>query len=209
MNKVAAAVYGRTQQPRPRTKISSMSGQSALVSSKYVSNVTSSNGAGAGVHVSLINPPLIAAANDAGGAVLRNYQEYTIDRAVITHTPMVGTTTPGTIWIGYYDNPEIILKLFAGTYTTAEATALAKQSPISVSGPVWMPLSLAASSSKRRAKLASDSTTPTDRFQVDLTTHGCFVVALEGGPVTTAYGTTSLEYTARGYHLENNSIAGV
>jgi hypothetical protein len=110
--------------------------------------------------------------------------------------------------MGFYDSPEICLKAL-GTYTQAELLTLAKQSPVNACGPIWMPNRLQIPMMKRRGKYATNSQVPGTREGFDLEVHGVCIVATEGVPFSTAFGNIGFEYTALGYHLENNSIANV
>jgi len=169
-------------------------------------NVTPSDAFGFAAVSIIVDPPK---AGDAGGTVLKNYSEYRIEQGALSWTPTVGTTTTGTIWIGYYDNPEIIYKANAGTYGTATMLNLAKQSPHRTSMSIWMPGTLSLPLFRRRPKYATDTTAPANRSEADLCTHGVFIIAIEGAPVSTNLGYLSLEYKARGYNLENQAVTGI
>jgi len=208
MNKVSRALNG-VRGPVPKSKIGYMTEAGALITSRYIEALSATGGAAQDAFMLQLQPTSYAASNDAGGQVLRNYQEYSMVRATLHYTPAVGTTTVGIVHMGYYDNPELLLKAYNGTYTTAELLALAKSSPISIKGPVWLSMELPASMSKRRARYATNSTFPSSRGDVDLEVHGGWIVATEGVPLSTSYGQFHIEYTATGYHLENNAVAGV
>lgn len=208
MNKVSRALNG-TRGPLPKSRIGYMTEAGAQVTSRFISGIVSTGGAAQDTETFPLQPTAYASANDAGGQVLRNYQEYSMVRATLHYTPAVGTTTAGIVHMGYYDNPELVLKAQNGTYTAAELLSLAKSSPISIKGPVWLAMELPASMSKRRARYASNSTFPTTRSEVDLEVHGTWITATEGVPFSTAYGQFHIEYTASGYHLENNAVAAV
>lgn len=209
MNRVTAMLRGKAPQYRPRTRINHMTNDGALVSSRLLGTTLSCTAVGILGSVVPVNPPNGVATLDAGATVLQNYQEYSIDSGVLHYTPACGTTTPGTVWIGYYDNPEIIHDAYVGI-PYSSLLALAKQSTYSVSGPVWMSLDLAIPSKRRRTKFSSDTNSPANRSEADLTTCGIFLIAVEGGPqAITAIGTMSLDYKARGYSLVNNLIAAV
>lgn len=208
MNKVSRALNG-TRGPLPKSKISYMTEAGAQVTSRYIQGLSATGGAAQATEFLPLQPTAYATANDAGGQVLRNYQEYSMVRATLHYTPAVGTTTAGIVHMGYYDNPELVLKAQNGVYTASDLLALAKSSPISIKGPVWLAMELPASMSKRRARYASNSTFPTTRSEVDLEVHGAWICATEGVPFSTNFGQFHIEYTASGYHLENNAIANV
>lgn len=202
------ALSGGIPQPRPRTRISRMDTGGATVSSKYVFGSSNTDGAGTWVGAYKINPASYSGA-DAGGTVLVNYQEYTLRSWKHTFTPSVGTTTPGVLWIGYYDNPEVMYKVDTGVYSVATLLALAKQSPISSSAPIWHPQTLNIPMSKRRKHYSTNSTNPGSVADADLQIHGVVIMAVEGTPTDTPLGNVSFEYTAVGFHLENNTLTGI
>lgn len=195
--------------PRPRTRIQSMTGAGTVVSSITITNPLATPATGSWVGNMLLNPPANAGSNDPGTAVLLNYQLYKFSRARIRYTPMVGTTTPGTIYIGYIDNPEMIQKWVYNTYTAAQKLAICKTCPNSVRGPVWMENTLDAGMTVRRPKYSVDSTLSDDVNQIDRTTHGLFILASEGIPNSQVFGVFSIDYAATGYHLQLGGTSGL
>lgn len=191
--------------PRPRTRIKSMTGAGANVSSLVISPAIATPAAAQFIGGIIINPPANLAAADAGGAVLRNYQFYKMNSAVFKYTPAVGTTTPGTVYIAYFDNPEIIQKYIYGAYTDPNKLMMVKTAPISSHGPVWMEQTLTASMFTRRPKYSCDEDLSNDVNVFDRTTHGYFAVITESVPFSTSFGVISVDYSATGYHLQNNA----
>jgi hypothetical protein len=153
-----------------------------------------------------IQPPRNNATYDAGAAVLKNYQEYDMINCKLTYTPAVGSTTPGQMWFGYYDNPEIIYVALSGSYSPTQLLLLAQCSPDSYSTPVWQPIELPTPMRKRRSRLAVDTTSVTSNERADMTTHGIWIVASVGAPEVTLLGSITMDYSARGFTLQNQSI---
>lgn len=205
-NRVNTVVSGKTRPKKFRVNVSPSSDQGVAVKCISPFNVSATDAFGFHASSVLVDPPK---ATDAGGTVLRNYSEYRMEQGALHWTPTVGTTTSGTIWIGYYDNPEIMLKATNGTYSPASMIALAKQAPHRISMTVWMPGTLSLPLFRRRAKFTTDTTSGTTRTDFDLCSHGVFVIGIEGAPVSTNVGYLSLEYRARGYNLENQTITNI
>lgn len=207
MSKVSRALNGYSV-PRPRTKISTMNDAGALVSSNFFTGI---------LQVPALTQlaaelPIAPASNppnqDAGGSVIRNYQSYRMRRAVAHYTPAVGTTTPGVVYLGYIDNPEMIRKWFTGIYTFADKLGIVKSCPIRTSGPVWMEMSLPASMSTRMPKYTVNTQLSllTDA-EYALQVHGLFVFATEGCTNSSGTGVLSMEYSVQGFHLQNTTFS--
>jgi len=208
MSNLKRALNGKIPQPRPRTRINRMDAGGAMVSSKYVFGTSTTDGSGVWTGAYKINPASYTG-SDAGGTVLVNYQEYALRNWKHSFTPSVGTLTPGVLWMGYYDNPEVIFKVDIGAYSTATLLSLAKQSPVSCSAPIWSPQTLNIPMASRRKHYSTNSTAPSSVAECDLQVHGVVIMAVEGGPVTAPIGNASFEYTAVGFHLENNALVNI
>lgn len=196
--------------PRPRTKISSMTDAGAQVTSIFTTTLLATSVAAQFNGVVGVAPATNSFASDAGGAVIRNYQEYKMKRAVLTYTPAIGTTSPGVVYIAYFDNPEIINKWINSTYTAADKLALAKTAPVSVRGPVWMQLELPASMTVRKPRYTVNTEiTSLTNADYDNQVHGIFGVVTEGVGFSTSFGLLSMDYSVLGYNLQNFSISGI
>ncbi len=125
------------------------------------------------------------------------------------YVPQVGSTTAGTVWIGYYDNPEIIYKVYASTFTTANLLALAQTAPHQVSAPVWQAVDLTIPMRTRRKVYAIDTTVPGASTTADMTVHGILIIATTGAPFSTTVGTITQEYVAEGFGLQALAITNV
>lgn len=209
MIKVSRALNGYAN-PRPRTKITSMNDAGAQVTSIYTTGVLSTPAAADFAGIMPVAPAQNNVFTDAGGTVIRNYQEYRMKSASLEYTPAVGTTTPGVVHLAYFDNPEIISKWVNGGYTTANKLTLAKTCPIRSSGPVWMQQSLAASMSARRPKfVVNTEIAALTVADYDMQVHGILVAVTEGVPFSLSFGILSLHYTVHGFHLQNAAISGI
>lgn len=208
MRKIDAARRG-TKVPGNRVRVQSMNGQSATVSSRHTDFSKSSDTLGLADGFLLVNPPTFSNQSDAGGTVARNYQFYKINHLKMRWTPLVGTTTPGVVYLAYFDNPELIHRWTSGLLTYANKLSLAKQSPNGVVAPIWMVQEIAGSLMTRRSKYTVSAELPTSIDEHDQLTHGMFVYVLEGGPPTVPIGTPTLEYGFTAYHLQNRNASGI
>lgn len=193
--------------PRPKTNIQYMTGQGTSVQSRTIAPIGSTGATTQFDTFIRVNPASNNVANDAGGTVLRNYQLYKMNSLRATWTPAVGTTTAGTVYLAYFDNPEIMFRW--GSYSYADKLALVKQNPTCVKAPVWMALELAGSLMTRRPRYSVDATIPTTVVDFDMTTHGMFAFVTEGCPFNTPVGVVALDYSATGYHLQNVANSGI
>lgn len=209
MIKVSRALNGYPT-PRPKTKILSMNDAGAQVTSIYTTAVLVVPAAADFAGVMPVAPAQNNPSFDAGGTVIRNYQEYRMRSASLEYTPAVGTTTPGIVHLAYFDNPEIISKWINGVYNTATKLGLAKTCPVRSSGPVWMQQSLAASMSARRPKFVVNTEIGgLTVAEYDMQVHGIFVLVTEGVPFNTSFGVISEHYSVHGFHLQNAAISGI
>jgi len=186
-----------------------MDRDAAKLDSRYTWAITTVDGSGRKRDQFPVSPASVTGGADAGGTVLRNYQEYSMNKAALTWTAAVGTTTPGTVWIGYYDNPEIIYNMQAASYSDAALLALAQQARLSSSCPIWDTMTLSAPMTTRRKRYSVNSQTPTSITEADLQVHGVFIVAVEGTTAALACGHVSMTYSVTGYGLQNNAQAGI
>jgi len=208
LNKVIQANSGRVTQMRPKTKIDRMDQEASHVSSRYV--YAPHTTAAAAQWVGYFNLAVATNANDdAGAVVLKNYQEYKYKSYRFGFTPAVGTTTAGTLWIGYYDNPEIMYKVLTAAYSDATLLSLAKQSPHSSSAPIWQQQTLNIPMSSRRKRYSVNSTAPSSVAETDLQCHGVVIMATEGVPFSTVFGNASYDYSALGYNLQSYALSGI
>lgn len=210
MKRLRQALDGQIPRPRPRIRVKRMDNAGTMVTSRVVrgTSVTSSFGE---YTDNVLVAPAVYRASDAGGSVLSNYQEYVVNTMTAYWTPTIGTTTPGIVYIAYYDNPELIFNVSNGLYTTAQFYSLAQNAPHSASGPVWQPIQLSIPNGPNRLKIFStDTNAPIlNQSAAGLTVQGIFLIAVVGSPITSAVGVISYEYSATGRHLFNNAIASV
>lgn len=202
------SVLSATPIPRNRMRINRMDKAGAVVRSRFyqASLATTAVAQMAGAYG--VAPPLNGSV-DPGAVVLSNYQEYRMLSGTLHYVPQVGSTTAGTVWIGYYDNPEIIYKAYQSFYTTANLLALAQTAPHSVSAPVWQAVDLSIPMRSRRKVYSVDTTLPGSSSTADLTVHGIIVIATTGAPFSTTVGTITQEYAAEGFGLQSLAITGV
>ncbi len=194
--------------PSQRTRIPKMDKDSSLVVSRFFAQ-TLTTAAAAQNYIANGLSPALAPTNDPGGAVIRNYSEYRYKNATLLYTPLVGTTTAGIVWSAYFDNPEIVYKITAGTYTLAQISALVQNCPGAVCGPVWQPHELKALMVMRRKWYNVDSTTPASISDADLAVHGMFVSITVGCPFSTSVGVTQISYAAEGHRLQTAAVSGI
>lgn len=208
MNKVDRARSGY-RAPRPNLRVSSMTDTGTKINSTFISQIVATGAASQFVGGLSVMPAGNATSQDPGSAVMRCYQQYRMNRAMFTYTPAVGTTTPGTVYVAYLDNPEIIQKWIFNVYTPSEKLAICKAAPISSRGPIWMQMELAASMQTRRPRYNVDQNFVDDLAILDGTVHGYFAVCTEGVPFTTGFGVLSIDYTATAYHLQLASATNI
>lgn len=204
------SVLNRRQPPSMRLRIGEQSSSRTVVKSRYAGAQFSA--AADFAEKLYVNPGYYSAGNfDPGANVLNYYQTYVVRSATAMVTPACGTTTPGTHYLGYFDNPEIIYKSL-GTYTVADFLAMLKADRRSVSGPIWQPLALTAGGSPRRKKFSIDTDSPSSAEVADRTTQGVFLYATEGIPSgggAIPISTMSMSYTAEGYDLQLAGVSGI
>ncbi len=156
-----------------------------------------------------VNPAVHAPADDPGSSVARQYQEYVVHNPQLVYTPAVGTTTSGTIWIAYVDNPEILYKLASGVYAYSDYLKIAQVVEKHVAGPVWEALSLTASVSPRRKMFSVDSTAPASNEAADRVTQGAFIYATASAPLSTIIGFINHRYSATLRGLQSNLATSI
>lgn len=201
-------IRGNNAPPKNRIRLSRMDSNNAVVRSRFI-QYTGTTGAAIQITGGIPVAPALSGPVDAGGAVIRNYQEYKIRSAKLVYTPSVGSTTTGIMYIGYYDNPEIISRVYAGSITPSSLTVLAQTAPHSVATPVWQGCELVVPQRSRRKSYAVDSNVPGDSVTADLTVHGVFIFATVGAPFSTTIGVFSQEYVAEGIDLQNITYSGI
>jgi hypothetical protein len=206
----AKAVAGIQRQPRiPRPRVSAQPAKdSCNIHSRVTAIVltqTYPNG------MQLLAPAVTGGNADAGGAVLKNYQLYKFQSAKLIYTPSCGSTTSGQVWIGYYDNPEIIYKAWTNVYNTSTKLSLAQTATHSIVTPVWQAAEISAPMTTRRPKYVVDSTNPSTMVEIDAACHGCFIICTNGVPNTEGmvYGSCTLDYQVKGFGIQNEGLTGV
>lgn len=207
-NKARQGIQGNNSVPRNRLRVPKMDRGGSVIRSRFL-QYTATTGGATQITGTLGVVPALNPTNDPGRAVIQNYQEYRIKSAKITYTPQTGSTTTGIVYIGYYDNPEIIARAYTGVLTAANILVLAQTAPISTSTPVWQGVELSAGTRQRRKIYSVDSNNPVDSPTADQTVHGVFFIASVGAPFSTTIGIVSQEYVAEGFGLQNIAYSGI
>lgn len=207
-NKAKQGIQGNMSVPRNRLRVPKMDRGGSIIRSRFV-QFTAITAAAAQVTGAFGVVPALNPSNDPGNAVIKNYQEYRIKSSKLTYTPQIGSTTPGIVYIGYYDNPEIIYRAYGGLLTPANILALAQTAPQSVSAPVWQSVELTAGTRQRRKMYSVDSNSPVDSVSADQCIHGIYFCATVGAPFSTTIGILSQEYVAEGFGLQNIAFSGI
>lgn len=207
-NKAKQGIQGNNSIPRNRLRVPKMDRGGSVIRSRFL-QFTATTAAAAQVTGALGVAPALNTTNDPGRTVIQNYQEYRIKSAKLTYVPQTGSTTTGIVYIGYYDNPEIIARAYTGVLSAANYLALAQTAPISTSTPVWQGVELTAGTRQRRKMYSVDSNSPTDSPTADQTVHGVFFIATVGAPFSTTVGVVSQEYVCEGFGLQNIAFSGI
>lgn len=152
--------------------------------------------------------------NDPGAAIAGNHQEYLVQQSTFMYTPAVGTTTPGTIFVAYIDNPEIIGRFYGvdGTtpYTSTQYLQIAQTASKSWSTPVWQALTCSnAGIPPRRKMFATDTTGPTSFAQVDRSVQAVWVYASASAPNSTVLGYAMEDYVCSVKGPQNAAITNI
>lgn len=203
MNQIRANV---TRIPRRRLKANT-GGNETTFSSRYVSQTA---GTGASLQAwgyVFVAPSLHASNDDPGTTIARYHQEYVVNKATCMYTPAVGTTTAGTIWMAYFDNPEMIYKFASGSYGYSDYLLLARSAPNAKSAQVWQPLEISATVPPRRKMFTIDQTPPASAEVADRTVQGVFIYATSNAPASTTLGFISDSYTTKVRGLQLQSVA--
>lgn len=189
--------------PRPSLRMTGSGDISAVAGSSALMDMNTSNVAS---WVGAVDPTALPVITH----VARNFETYKVNRHALHYTPAVGTTTPGKVWVGYTDNPEIIYKAVTGDYSQGDLLSIVKTLRHSNVFPVWQSWTMNLPSIAARRKMYSvDLTAASSAEVVDRTTHGAFLVCLEGTPSATNVGvvTASYEYALRG--LQSYQATGI
>jgi len=125
--------------------------------------------------------------------VASSYQEYKYLPGTKFHwEPRVGVTTPGNYWIGYIDNPELILAFMEAVSTTDRANIVRSIDTMRIY-PMWQSASCAITSSRRNMyninatlSLNPDTIpTPSRIAELERSVQGAFIFLVEGAPPNT------------------------
>lgn len=197
------------RQPRTPRRQFSTNSSNTVINSRYVSSFPL--GIGATAAASAYTTEFVNAAQtsnlDPGLAIARNFSNYCITKYAITYTPAVGTTTLGTVFIGYIDNPEIIFKVLSGAYTAVQAAQLAQACEVSTSGPVWQQMTLNVNKRPRKPWFNVDSSPMASTIDADRIHQGMILTAYFGPSTSNVlFGHLTPKYTAK---LENPQAAFV
>lgn len=200
---------GLTQSQRPPRPKLSFKGDGEISRISGSTALTEMHGTVRYVSTILVDP---VASSGPIKEVSKNYETYKVDKFTLHYTPAVGTTTPGKIWVGYTDNPEIIKKAWAGDYTPTTLLDIVKTLRHNNVYPVWQQWSMNIPNIAPRRKMYSieanvvpATLTPE---AIDRDTHGMFLVYAQGCPDTDlGVLTSSATYACRG--LQSYAATGI
>jgi len=191
----------------PRRKFNGSIGGEGRVSSRYLAAGVVT-GAGQTSGYVLVDPPQHSSTNDPGAAVLINYSNYKVTSSKFIYVPAVGTTTTGTIWAAYIDNPEVIYKIL-NFYTGSQITNIVQNSSNAKAVPVWEPMELSMNRPPRNKSFSVDTSSIISTDQANRATQGIWVWATTAAPLSTTLGTILEEYTCVGENLQPAVFTGV
>lgn len=188
----------RPRVPRQRI-VAKTGGQTSVFKSRYMNQVVAST-TNPGYGVILVAPAYGRGGNDPGSAIVLYHQEYLVQQSKFIYTPAVGTTTPGTIFVAYLDNPEIIGRFYgasgSSSYSVANQLSIIQSSSHSWSAPIWQELTCSnAGIAPRRKMFSVDSTIPTTFEGFDRGFQGIWVFQTVSTPLATTLGYITEEYT--------------
>lgn len=192
------------RRPRvPRNKLSAKTGGlSTTYRSRYLNQAIASGASSQGFGIIPIQPSMtVGRGSDPGIDIAGSHQEFLVHQSTFVYTPSVGTTTPGTLFVAWVDNPEIIGRFYGADsttpYTATQYLQIAQTMSKGWSTPVWQALTCSnAGIPPRRKMFATDSTTPTSMATVDRCIQGAWVFATVGLPASTTAGYAVEEYSA-------------
>jgi len=199
----------RPRVPRQRI-VARTGGEETTFRSQYLNQTVVTGGSSQTFGIVPVSPAFHSTSSDPGSTVTRQYQEYLVTQHGIKYTPAVGTTTAGTLWMAYIDNPEVIYKFYAGTYAYADYLAIAQTTRYNKSTPIWEATEFSVSSPPRRKMFSVDTTTPsTSAEQADRTVQGAYIYATTACPLSTTLGYITDSYAARLKGLQSFVATGV
>lgn len=206
-NKALAAInrVNRT----PRRKFRGSLGGDGRVSSRWLSQSVATAAAAQAYGWIPVNPPRHTAANDPGAAVLLNYSNYRVLTSKFIYIPAVGTTTTGTIWVAYIDNPEMIYKTVSGTYTYSTLVSIVQGMSTAKAGPIWEMLEVNMNKPPRRKMFNVDAEQSTNAEVAERTHQGMWIYVTTSCPFSTVCGSIQEEYTAIGENLQPSLYSGI
>lgn len=181
----------KRQRIRPAKVKTSGQGLSYRVSLE-TANITT-NAAGTATGFSVIDPMYYLSRQI--GVVASTFQFYKVKSFNLTWVPIVGATTGGVVRMAYSDNPEVIYKLFAGTYTSSDVLLLTQQSQYNRRAPLWQETTFQCPNQvmQRRPKFSIDQTASSGAEVCDRVSQAVAIVQWSG-PVSTAIGYLALDF---------------
>jgi len=192
----------------PKRKFAGNLGAEGRVTSRYISaGVATASGQDFGW--TFVAPALHSLANDPGGAVISNYSNYRVLSSKFIFVPAVGTTTAGTFWVAYIDNPETIYDVLSGGFTITAATNIVQNMSTAKAAPIWEGLETSVNRPARRKLFNVDTTSPASAEVTERTVQGMWLWVTTSCPLSTTLGTVSEEYTAVGENLQPIAFTGV
>lgn len=198
----------RRERRAPKRKLVGSMGGDGRVTSRYVDAGVVTTAVQASNYC-YVDPPKHSISNDPGSVIIRNYSNYIVTSSKFMYVPAVGTTTTGTIWIAYIDNPEMIHKIVTGVYSLADRTNIVQNMSTARAGPIWEPLEVSMSRPPRLKMFNVDSTFPTFIEDCNRSSQGLWLWVTTSAPISTTLGTTLQEYTCRGENLQPLVFTGV
>jgi hypothetical protein len=202
----------RPRVPRNRLRATT-GGLTTTFRSRYL-NQTVANGASVQVAGIVVVQPSqsVGRGSDPGVAIAANHQEYLVNSSTFIYTPAVGTTTPGTLFVAWVDNPEIIGRVYGADgltpYTNAQLLGLAQTTNKCWSTPIWQQLTCSnAGIPPRRKMFSTDTTTQATVAGIDRSVQGMWIYAVQSAPLSTTLGYIHEEYSASLKGPQNNAIS--
>lgn len=142
---------------------------------------------------------------DPVGAVSTFYNTFKyLPGTSFTYSPSVGLNTPGTVFICYITNPELMVYLEGlvnnATFTTLNDRVRAVGN--CKSGPLWAGFSVPMDTSYRRSKFDVNAAYSLNVDTYDRSIQGAFVVSIIGGPASTAICRNTLHKKIQLFELQ-------
>lgn len=207
-NKRGQALMRQPRVPRNRIKANT-GGETTIVRSRYQVSTLSTTAV-----ATTYGSYYIAAGSNTGTAdpaalIGYNYQEYVIRSLHIRYTPACGTTTPGQVWIGFFDNVEMINNIRLNSYGQAAIAGIAQTTKWGRGTPVWEPLDYNVPLVPRHKSFAINRESPTSLEEINRCVQGCIAWATVGTLVNTLIGSVTIEYVVELRGVQSATVTGI